>query len=140
MSLGGMGATSGGPRGGKADRYHPPRPTRSITMHLGSLRPLDGSAGRLGPARWHWRSTERAVRGVGGCDEWRAEGRQGGSLPPSTAHTLDYYVPRELLAARWVRGSPWADALAPEVVRTSGEGWCSRVGGGRVAVCSDFDT
>jgi hypothetical protein len=59
--------TSGGPRGGKTNHYNPPRSTRSTTMYLGSLRPLGGSAGRLGPTWGHWRSSERVVRGgVGG--------------------------------------------------------------------------
>jgi hypothetical protein len=58
-----------------------------------------------------------------GVNEWRTEGRQGGSLRPAAAHALDHYVPRKPPAARWVRGSPWTDVLPLEVVRRGGERW-----------------
>ena len=118
--IGGMVVTSGESRGGKAERYHPPRPTRSVTIYLGSLRPLRGSAGRLGPTRSHWRSSEGVMRGGGVSDEWSAEGRQGGPLPPSTAHAPDYYLPQKPPAARWVRWSPWADVGAASGGRQKG--------------------
>ena len=62
------------------------------------------------------------LRGGGGGDGLRAEGWQDGWLPPSSAHALDYYVPRKPPAARWVRGSPWADVGPPEVVKRGAEG------------------
>ena len=105
--------TSGEPRGGNGERYHPPRPTRSITVYLRSLQPLDGSAGRPGPTWCHRSWSEGLARGADGSDELQTEGRQIGSLPPSVAQTLGHHVPRKSSDARWVRGSPWADVVLP---------------------------
>ena len=95
------------------EHYHPQRPTRSATKYLRSLRPLGGSVGRPGPTWCHRSWSEGLARGADGSDELQTEARQVGSPPPSVAHTFGYHVSRKPPAARWVRGSPWADVVPP---------------------------
>ena len=105
--------TSGEPRGGNGERYHPPRPTRSITVYLRSLQPLDGSAGRPGPTWCHRSWSEGVARGVGRPDEWQAEAaRQEGSMRVSSHGGLvRAYIgpPVPSLTARAAHGATRSD-------------------------------